>query len=130
MPPPLQPTLLVLVGGGILTLVLMRSLRPVLERRALASEDHALVDRPQSLRPAILRWGAAGLLCIAALTAADRRGIELNWIDVQYPIPRAARSITGGVPRSLQALRARARRGEASLDEYRERRRALSRGGK
>jgi membrane protease YdiL (CAAX protease family) len=124
--PPLLPAVAVLAVGSLLILALLRVLGPILQQHIPAPRGDALLDRPRSLWPALVRWGGAAVLCIAALAAVDARGIQLNWIDVQYPLSKREQALAGHANPPLSKLRAQARRGEVPVGEYRARRKEFS----
>lgn len=75
---------------------------------------------------ALAPWFGAAALALGALGVLDRRGVELNLIDLLHPAKRPNAAASDGERaawRELDELRASARRGEAGLDEYRSMRR-------
>lgn len=67
-------------------------------------------------------WVVGALIALVGLAVVDRLGVQLNIIDVMHPVKAPG---TGASPgereawQELEALRARVRRGEGGLDEYR-----------
>jgi membrane protease YdiL (CAAX protease family) len=76
-------------------------------------------------------WVAGMAAAVALLFAVDGREVRLNVHDFTHPLPglpKGAPPVEGQLREGLRALRARAERGEAPLEEYYEARRRL-RGG-
>jgi membrane protease YdiL (CAAX protease family) len=96
-----------------------RRLEPV-----LPFEDDATVE-PTSFWSALSPWFGAALVSLLLLFAVDRRGVELNFVDARYPLPKVE-----GEPSAersaLDELRRNARRGEVPVEDYKQRRRELS----
>jgi uncharacterized protein len=82
-------------------------------------------DEPAPFTPffrTVAPWAIAALLALIALALVDRRGVELNIIDVMHPVPAPKSDASPGEKAAwdeLQELRAKARSGEAGFDEYR-----------
>jgi membrane protease YdiL (CAAX protease family) len=71
---------------------------------------------------AVAPWMAASLAALIALAVFDRRGVQLNIIDLMNPVKRPASDASPGERQAwqeLQDLRARVRDGEVGFDEYR-----------
>lgn len=67
-------------------------------------------------------WMVGALLALVGLAVVDRRGVELNIIDLMNPVPRPGKDASPGEQaawKELQELRARVRAGESGYDEYR-----------
>lgn len=67
-------------------------------------------------------WMAGALAALIVLTVADRRGVQLNIIDLMNPVKRPGTNASPGERQAwqeLQELRARVRDGEMGFDEYR-----------
>lgn len=95
--------------------------RGLLERRPPSAPLVPLPPVPLSRLAA--PWAAAAAVSLGLLFALDHRGVRLNLIDAQRPV----RELAGEERDHLKALRARARRGEAPLEEYQRAREALRR---
>jgi hypothetical protein len=88
------------------------------------------VLRPRvPLSRALVPWAVAGSACLGVWAIADRRGLELDLADARIRVP----STRPGEPpwahdrrAELDTLREDVRRGSASLERYREARRALA----
>lgn len=83
-----------------------------------ADEPAPFVDFFRAAAP----WAVAALAALIALAVVDRRGVELNIIDLMHPVKAPKAEATPGEQHAwqeLQALRARARAGEVGFDEYR-----------
>lgn len=97
------------------------------------SQGQSLIDTTQSTgNPSpwrlLIPWLAAAGISLALLVAVDRRGVALNLYDLAYHLPPLEKDAPISERRArdqLQALRARARRGEVPIDEYLRQRRAL-----
>lgn len=111
------PVIFLVVGNAAL-LLLIRVAAGKLE----SPRPAALVQRPPpSFFRLVAPWFAAGLVLLGGLVAVDWRGVQLGFIDASLSLGRDARK-----DEQLWALRAKARRGEISIDEYRSYRKALS----
>ncbi len=116
--------------GGFVILALMwgwRRFPRLMPFRAAAAEPVALP--PVSAKRVYGRWVAGMLASIALLLAVDWREVRLNYFDFVHGLPE----LPEGAPlaererrKELEALRVRAERGEAPLEEYFEARKQLS----
>lgn len=82
-----------------------------------------------SLGRALLPWSVAASLCLAAWGLADRRGLALDLADVQVRLPAGRPEEPPWVRQQrteLDGLREDVHDGKASLERYREARRALA----
>lgn len=102
---------------------------------SLLAPPKAWSDDPlPSPSPSLLRlaapWLSAAFLSIAIVGVVDRRGVQLNYIDmVEVPLPALPTTAPESDRMARDALlpiRAKARRGELSIDFYRSERRKLS----
>jgi membrane protease YdiL (CAAX protease family) len=106
---------------------------------ALAKKDPLILERrapeetrvaPVSWRRAARPWIAGAVLILALLAVAGHRSLVLGWYDLQYALPPLRES---ALPQErmdrqrLDALRAQAQQGKASLESYRARREQLFR---
>lgn len=82
-------------------------------------------DEPAPFAPffrTVAPWAVAALLALIGLALVDRRGVELNIIDVMHPVPAPKADASPGERGAwdeLQELRRKARNGEAGFNEYR-----------
>jgi membrane protease YdiL (CAAX protease family) len=108
-----------LVVGNALLVVLVR----LAAGKLTSPRPAAVVEAPA---PPLWRlvgpWSLAGAVLVGALLAVDLRGVQLGFIDASLSLKHEARQDA-----QLWALRAKARRGDISLDAYREYRAALAR---
>ncbi|MCA3013439.1 MAG: CPBP family intramembrane metalloprotease [Myxococcaceae bacterium] len=113
------------LAGVVAWLARSRAWRPPHPAAAAPAEPPPL---GRALRP----WLVAALGAVALLVAVDLRGVRLNLIDLTISLPAPAAGSTDEARRAwreLTALRARARRGEADLAEYRDLRQRLASAG-
>ncbi|MBL8919202.1 MAG: CPBP family intramembrane metalloprotease [Myxococcaceae bacterium] len=71
---------------------------------------------------AVAPWMVGALAALIGLTVVDRRGVQLNIIDLMNPVKRPGKDASAGERQAwqdLQELRARVRAGEGGFDEYR-----------
>ena len=114
-------TVLLLAGVGVLVL-------SFLMRGALRApvRPHPPAERRPLTPHAVWPWPAAAVVGIGLLLLADLRGVRLNLIDARVNLPMEHRDADEHEDRlrdELFELRTRARKGQASLDEYEEKRR-------
>lgn len=82
-------------------------------------------DEPAPFAPffrSVAPWAVAALAALITLAVVDRRGVELNIIDLMHPVPAPKSDASAGEKAAwddLQQLRAKARRGAFGFDEYR-----------
>jgi hypothetical protein len=82
-------------------------------------------DEPSGFAPltrAVTPWLVAGLASVGLLAAVDLPGAQVNVIDLMHPVPAPKAEASPGERAAwdeLKALRARVRRGEADVGEYR-----------
>lgn len=82
-------------------------------------------DEPAPFAPffrALAPWAVGAVGALLVLAVVDRRGVELNLIDLMNPVSAPRPDASPGERAAweeLQALRARARSGEVGFDEYR-----------
>lgn len=70
---------------------------------------------------AVAPWMVGALVGLVTLAFIDRRGVQLNIIDVMTPVPAPKKDASEGERaawKDLQDLRARVRSGDGGLDEY------------
>jgi len=73
-------------------------------------------------------WLAAAGAALLLLFALDRRGVALNLYDAAYYLPALENNASDADRKAreqLRAVRARARRGEVSIEQYLNQRKAL-----
>src|SRR5215831_5058327 len=81
-----------------------------------------------SLGRLLYPWLAAAGAALLLLFALDRRGVALNLYDAAYYLPALANNASDADRKAreqLRAVRARARRGEVSIEQYLNQRKAL-----
>ena len=111
------PVIFLVVGNALLFL-LVRLATGKLE----SPRPAAVVEvPPASLGRLVAPWLLAGAVLVGGLFAVDARGVQLGFIDASLSLDREGRK-----DEQLWALRAKARRGEISIDAYREYRAALA----
>jgi uncharacterized protein len=82
-------------------------------------------DEPAPFAPffrSVAPWAIGALTALIALALVDRRGVELNIIDLMNPMAAPKADASAGEKAAweeLKALRARARSGEGGFNEYR-----------
>ncbi len=96
-------------------------------RRERTVEDPVRPRR--SLWSAAAFWFAGAALSVALLFAVDARGVELNAIDFQYPLPKSELDTRTQARQQLSELRKQVRRKQAKVEDYEALRKALSKGG-
>lgn len=111
-----------LTGGGLLALVglvaWLGRWRGWVAPKPGADEEAPFVPFFRALTP----WVVGAVLALIGLAVVDRRGVELNIIDVMHPVKSPGKDASPGEREAwqeLERLRARVRRGEGGLDEYR-----------
>lgn len=118
--------------GGLLFLALLWTIRRyprLLPPRAPEPDTAALPPVPASRLYG--PWAAAMVVSLALLLALDWREVRLNLHDFGHPLPAPSPDAPPDEAKlrtGLEALRARAERGEAPLDEYFEARDRLASG--
>ncbi len=93
----------------------------------LAEEPSQVAVSPSRWR-LLTPWLAAAAASLLLLVGLDQRGVVLNLYDLEYhlpPLEKDAPSADRQARDQLQALRAKARRGEVSIAEYLRQRKAL-----
>ena len=115
---------LLFTGAGLAVLALLLTL-PRRAPRLLAVPEPAEELRAPGPPLPLFRlagpWLAVALLSVAGLWAVDRRGVQLNLWDLRVRLPALkdeAPPQKKAERKELEALRARVRRGEASMEEY------------
>jgi hypothetical protein len=80
----------------------------------------------------LVPWVLAALGALGALLALDARGVALNLVDATQPLAKL-KADAGAEERAardaLEGVREKTRRGDLSLDQYREKRREASAAG-
>ncbi len=102
------PVTMLLVGNALL-LALARSVGPSLASPVVA----AWVPGPRPRANQLAGWLGAAAASVVVLLAVDLRGVQLNVVDALNQPSKAVKARD-----EVKELRARARRGEASLDDY------------
>lgn len=102
------PLTLFLVGNALLVL-LVRSVGPRIDR----AEVPPWTPGPRPTRGELAAWLGAAVASVALLLVVDLRGVQLNVLDALNQPSKAVKARD-----DVKELRARARRGEASLDDY------------
>ncbi len=98
------------------------------ESKGQFTEDPSQAAARPSPWRLLIPWLAAAGVSLLLLVAVDRRGVVLSLYDLAYrlpPLEKDAPSAEQQARDQLQALRAKARRGEVSIAEYLAKRKAL-----
>jgi membrane protease YdiL (CAAX protease family) len=98
------------------------------ESKGQTTEDATQVAARPSPRRLLIPWLAAAGVSLLLLVALDRRGVVLNLYDLAYHLPPLEKDAPIAEQQArdqLQALRAKARRGEVPIAKYLAQRRAL-----
>jgi len=122
---------------SLLGLTLMGALWNAMSRRIESAEPLAPEPLTNSMEPTspvpslgrlLYPWLAAAAGALLLLFALDRRGVALNFYDVAYHLPALGSDASDAERRArehLRAVRGRARRGEISMEQYLNQRKAL-----
>lgn len=102
------PLTMFVVGNGLLVL-LVWSVGPRITR----PETSPWTPGPRPSLVALVNWLGAAVASVVLLLAVDLRGVQLNLLDALNQPSKVVKARD-----DVKELRARARRGEASLDDY------------
>jgi membrane protease YdiL (CAAX protease family) len=121
--PPWWGVVLYTLLGMLVLIGLWIQAAPILAKNAQPLMSAQLSKPPASLRPAMGKWTLGVLLSLGLLLAVDYRGVVLNWEDIEHPLSH--QKDTEAARADLLTLRASVRRGDAPMEAYRSRHKAM-----